>query len=545
MAVSLTDQQAYRRLVAAGNDLLFYEDIDVAAGTMTQLAASDGDIDTSDQLNIFEAYGKVFVVNGSNLKVADFINVKITTTDIKPAGKVYPLHGDILTGGTSTAKMVVDYINASDSTCTVYGRSITVATFSSGETVTGTNDGGDVEFTTNSAEANGPHWYDWTVYANDTTVFGTMPNKAYVGCLYHGRCFISSNPEEPQNWYATRLADPWDFAYASNDTGTPVYGSNVKGPGEIGDVVRAVIPIDKDQLTFGCANSIEYMQGDPAKGGEIMNMTNSTGMFGANSWCRDNKGIFYFWGTTGGIWAMTVPGIPECISLERLPKLLKDEAADPSTHRITMGFDATRFGIIICITLLADGTNSNYWFDLRTKGFFPETYPEECGPYSIYQYAANDTAYTDLLVGCKDGYIRKFDDDKSSDDIGATDEAIDSYAVIGPFPLSGGSMRDGMMGPFELISAGGESGGGETDPDNVTYYAYANRSAAAVIEDVAGTTAAKFTGTIVAPGYRKGQRQRKRARGRYGALRFGNLTAGETWSMETADITVQYAGKVM
>jgi len=90
MAVSLTDQQAYRRLVAAGNDLLFYEDIDVAAGTMTQLAASDGDIDTSDQLNIFEAYGKVFVVNGSNLKVADFINVKITTTDIKTGWQSIP-----------------------------------------------------------------------------------------------------------------------------------------------------------------------------------------------------------------------------------------------------------------------------------------------------------------------------------------------------------------------------------------------------------------------------------------------------------------------
>jgi hypothetical protein len=46
------------------------------AGTMTALAASVGDIDTSDNLNMASAFQKAFIVNGSKLKIADFINTK-------------------------------------------------------------------------------------------------------------------------------------------------------------------------------------------------------------------------------------------------------------------------------------------------------------------------------------------------------------------------------------------------------------------------------------------------------------------------------------
>ena len=76
MAVDITDITTIKRLVAAGNDDIYYEDLDVAAGTMTELDTSGGAIDTSDQLNMFEAFQKVFVVNGTNLKVADFVNYK-------------------------------------------------------------------------------------------------------------------------------------------------------------------------------------------------------------------------------------------------------------------------------------------------------------------------------------------------------------------------------------------------------------------------------------------------------------------------------------
>jgi len=514
----------------------------MAAGTMTKLVASDGDIDTSDQLNMFEAYGKVFIVNGTNRKVADFINIKLTTTDI---GSNIPHHSNILTGGISGARMIVDLITTSTGACTLYGQSITDATFASGETVTGTNDDdGAVSFVLNADEASGPHWYDWITYANDTDTYGEIPSKLYLGVLFHGRNFVSGNPDSQQNWYASRLGNPWDFSYASNDVGSPVAGHNAQSPGKVGDAIRSLVYVNKDYLVFGCANSLQYLQGDPARGGEIMSLTNATGIFGANSYCFDNNGIMYFWGTVGGLWRTTIPGTPECISAVPLPKLLKDEAADPSTHRITMGFDLDRFGILVCITKLSDGTNSNYWYDLRTEGFFPEDYPDECGVYSVFSYAANDTDYTDMLLGCKDGYIRKFDDDKKSDDIGPTDQAIDSYAIMGPVNLSDSNDRESVANAFNIVSAGGNSGGSQGDSNDIAYSIYVGRTPSNVMENVSSGNA-KLNGTFTAPGYRKGQIKRRKVRGKSLAIKVGNSTVDETWSMESLEFNTRPVGRVI
>ena len=128
----------------------------MAAGDLVKLAASDGDINTSDVCRVFQGYGKAFVVNGANLKIADFQNTKIATADI---GANPPDKGNILTGGTSGAQMQVDYITALSGACTIYGFRITTATFSNGETVTGTDDDSNaISFATNAAETAPPHW---------------------------------------------------------------------------------------------------------------------------------------------------------------------------------------------------------------------------------------------------------------------------------------------------------------------------------------------------------------------------------------------------
>jgi len=106
MAVSLTEYANVRRLVAAANNELWYEG-NVATGEMTELAAANGDMDTTDQLNMFEAYQKALVVNGANLKVADFGNIKLTSSALGTAHA----HGDLLTqdqGGGDVAYMTVD-----------------------------------------------------------------------------------------------------------------------------------------------------------------------------------------------------------------------------------------------------------------------------------------------------------------------------------------------------------------------------------------------------------------------------------------------------
>ena len=110
--VSLTDKTTVKRLVALGNNYLYFEGN--VAGTFLQLPASSSDVDTSDQLNMASAFQKVFIVNGSKLKVADFVNTKLTHTALDTPHA----RGDILTQDTDN-KMIVDFTNT-DKTAT-YG----------------------------------------------------------------------------------------------------------------------------------------------------------------------------------------------------------------------------------------------------------------------------------------------------------------------------------------------------------------------------------------------------------------------------------------
>ena len=554
MAVTITPVITYKRLIAAGNNEVWYEDLDMAAGTMVELDTSGGAIDTSDQLVMFENEQRVFVVNGANLKVADFVNTKLTVAAMTSP----PAHGDILTQdqtGGDYAYMVVDFVNTAKTA--IYGYAyyagdatafLTTKDISS-DNATATMDPSPVPLADVTAVTAGPHWYDWTPYPDivltldgSTKSYGSMPNKAYLGWNYRNRACLSGNPEAPFQWYMPRQGNPWDWAYIANDTQSPVAGGN-SDAGELGDIVRCGIPYKDDYLIMGGAGSIWFIAGDPVMGGSINELDLSVGIFGANSWCFGNEGLLYFWGTNG-IYATTIPGTPVCLTQETLPSIVTNEAVDPTTHRINMAYDRKRAGILVTITLLADGTNSDYWYDIATKGFFPESYPEECGPYSLFYYDANDDDYRALLVGCKDGRIREFVSAVKNDDIGATDEAIDANVLLGPQALSSG-MKDGSIGGLDIISAGGESGGALTDSDNITYTVYTGRSAAGILEDADAASNARFTGTFAAPGLQKGNKSRKKARGRVAAVKLSNNTADESISFERLLIDTSEAGRMM
>ena len=535
----IVDKTYSKQLVTVGNYEVWYES---SAGTMAELAAANGDINTSLPLQIFEGYGKVFVVNKTNLKIADFINISIATADL---GANPPTHGMVLTGGSSTAKMVVDYITNLDDNeaCTIYGKRITTATFTTGETVTNTV--ASVSFAMTAAnEVAGPFWYDWTTFGNaagDDTTFGDLPDNATIGCLYRGRAVLSGDVDYPHQWYMMRQANPFDALYGTNDAQSAVAGGN-SDAGEIGDIVVALIPYKDDYLIFGCASSMWLLIGDPCEGGTLAEFDLNTGIFGAKSFCWDSEGNLYFWGTNG-IYKSAVPGKPVCISEINLPKLVKDEAVDVSTHRITMGFDRRRNGITICITVLADGTNSNYFLDLRSGGFFPESYPEECGIFSQFQYEAVDPTYRKLIMGCNDGYLRIFDDSVADDDIGASDEAINSYVTFGPLLTSDDPLYEGKITGLNCITAGGAIDGSQSDSDDIECKIFLANSAEKIIEQLSANSAPKLMKIIKAPGRQRGGSIKRKLRGVYTGIRLGNNTATEKWGFEQLLIDAKKAGR--
>lgn len=489
MAVSLTDVVTYKRLVAVGNNELWYEGTGVGAGTLTELTAANGDIDTSDQLTMFEAFQKVFVVNGAKLFVADFINTRLTseaqiTTNI-------PVKGDILTQDNTDAKIIVDYIYYDDTASDhyVYGYNLS-GTFNTTDLVKDSDDNTIISGANLSAVDSAPQWYPWQVYnEGPASTYGNMPDKAYLGCLYNGRCVLAGNPDYPNQWYMSRVDNPWNWLYGENDPLSAVSGG-AGDVGEIGDIIRCLIPYKDDYLIFGCANSMKVIRGDPACGGSRDEIDLTVGIYGAKSWCHDGGGNLYFWGS-GGIYKLPRDfGQIENLSALRLPELISDEAADPSTHRITMEYDRKRNGLFITVTKVTDGTNSCYWYDLALKSFYPESYPEQCGAYSLFYYDANDTDYKDLLVGCKDGYIRKFDDSKKDDDIGDTNEAINSYVAL-PVTIIGNTEedREGRLTSLVFELGGGTSGGLHGDTNGLSYAVYIGDDAESVIEKMKAETA--------------------------------------------------------
>ena len=601
--VDITDQVTTRRLVAVANSKVEYEDV---AGSLVAITNAT-DVDTTDQLIMFEAFQKAIIVNGSILRVADFINTKIDLGDGNQLTSP-PAKGDILTQNGSGAKMVVDFVDTTKRYIYGYTTSGTFVTTAANTLVSGdetaTMDPNPAPKPNVVSQATTmPHWYTYTNYPDivlsiaaygleiaATKTFGSLPAKAYLGCLYRGRAVLSGNPEYPHQWYMSRQAYIWDYAYLAGDAQSPVVGNNADA-GEVGDIIRALIPYKDDYLIFGCATTMWVLRGDPAAGGSLDEVDLTIGIFGANSWCFDGDGNLYFWGTNGVYIMPTGFGQVKCLTEKVLPDIINTEDVNPSTHRITLGYDRRRKGILVCITLLTDGSNSNYWYDLRTGGFFPESYPDECGPYSMFYYAANDKDYADLLVGCKDGYIRKFLDTAKGDDDGVgADTPINSYCTLPIQPLSSDGDNEGKLTSLTVTNAGGAAGGTELDTDGVDYKLYVADDAETCLEKMKATvtwataqnyligdlriyssieyrcivahlseaggdtheepdtnnidwqTIVHSSGTLSGTGRK--ERIRNRVRGIYLGIKLANSTASETWAIEKVEGDIQPAGKV-
>ncbi|GAH16820.1 unnamed protein product, partial [marine sediment metagenome] len=214
--------------------------------------------------------------------------------------------GDTLTQANSDMSMIIDFIDSTGRY--IYGYTTTTGTWDVTAARNLTIVQADDSLTAPdpnplninlNAKTDPPFGYDWTVYPTiDTKTYGTIPAKAYLGCLFNGRCVLAANPNSPHQWYMSRQANPYDWAYFANDAQSPVSGGD-DDPGEIGDIIRALIPFDSDRLIFGCANSTMQLRGDPTFGGVLGTLDDNVGIFGSHSFCFDGDGNLYFWGTGG------------------------------------------------------------------------------------------------------------------------------------------------------------------------------------------------------------------------------------------------------
>ncbi len=522
------DKGYSRSLVAIGNHEVWYES---AAGTMSELSAANYGIDCSLPLEVSEAFQKLFIANKTNSKIADFVNVKLPTGEIGASSVSAPLKGLTLTGDTSGATMVADFCGVATGSAYVYGYKTSTASFVSGDTVTG-GASNTVSFSMVSAQVDAPHWYDWTPQHNDTTTFGSMPSSADLVCLYRGRLVLAGNPDYPHQWYMSRVLDPFDWKYVVNDPLSPVRGGDADA-GQIGDIIKVLIPYQDDYLLVGCANSWHIIRGDPAWGGSRDLLSDETGIFGDKAWCFDDSNNLYFYGKNGLYKIPVGAGVPppENISELALPEWVSDWGLDISKHRVVLTYDFVRKGLLVSKTTLADGSNDNYFYDFKAGGFFPEEYPDDCGIYSSHFYNATNPTYRGLLLGCKDGYVRKFNDSAKDDTTSAsTAIAIDSYCVLPITQIAADEMGDAKVKSLSVVNAGGASGGEFSDTDNLNIKLYIGDNPEEVLEDIQDVATAVISATISGSGRRN--KLGLNVRTSYLGVKAYNSAVGETWALE-------------
>jgi hypothetical protein len=534
----LTDATTTRRLIAIGGNQFWYENSD---GDMIVLSDSVDDLDTTLPVQHAEAYGKIFIANDVNLKVADFVNVKIATDNI---GTNPPDFDNILTDDTTGAQMVVDYIDAVAGATTIYGRRLTSNIFQASDVVSGTDDDGNaISFTMTAVdEVLPPHWYDWTVYGNNETLYGEMPDKATLVSDYNGRLVLAGNKDYPHEWWMSKVYNPWNWLYQEGTYLTAITSGSMEA-GQMGDVITALIPYADDYFVFGCANSVYLLDGDPTIGGTIENLSATEGIYGPNSWCKDNQSNLYFFSGNGLYKGEGGRHKPISLSQVQIPNWSEEWDLNPANGRVTCSFDPNRNGVLVSYTSLLNGSNNNYWYDIKTTGFYPESYPDNLGVFSSFYYNSLTSADRLLLFGGQDGYIRSFFDSQK-DDVDSDDSLVGvrAYVTLPPLLMNENLDEEGLLVTTTFVLGGGDANSVFPDSDGMDYELFVDEDAEALLEQLKDIGATAFgSGTLSVVG--RNNMIRPRARGRYATYRLSNVNDSETFALNRIYGRVKPVGK--
>ncbi len=361
-----------------------------------------------------------------------------------------------------------------------------------------------------------------SLWTDSTT--SAVPGGCTIGCVYRGRIVLSGDPDDPQNWYMSRIDAPDDWDYGQADVAAAIAGNNADA-GKLGETITALIPHSDDYLVFGCRSSVWLLRGDPTVGGVIDAVDYKTGIVGPYAWCQSTGGVVYFLGTDG-LYRFVPNQKAENLSMNKLPLTFSDRAWGQWTAWVE--WDHAHQGVWVCLSQHEQGQAEIYYYDVRTQSFWSDTIPTEQGPSYLYYYDADTHARSGMMWGGRDGYIRAFDDNAANDDATTGTEAIESSVVFRPRTL-GTELNEGVMTRFDA-----------TLPEGIGQIDYEFKPSD--YAEGAVDARAKVKGTWRQSGRRKSIRRRLRAS--HLALKLSNSNADESWAWETAVMVSKQAGKV-
>lgn len=250
--------------------------------------------------------------------------------------------------------------------------------------------------------------------------------------------------------YASRAGDPLDYDYGQDwgdEARAWALGSGIKA-GVLPHPTTAIFTHSDDCLIAGCKTLLYIVRGDPAAGGDVDLLSRQVGIVDFDAGCYAPNGWLVFL-SLDGLYA--VPGgcggevIP--LSMKSVPRELRD--IDPNVCKVSMAFDIVDHGIHLMLDYGAAHPVDHWWFDWESKSLWPVALQAEHGPHVAHQRRAMHGHDRATVLGCRDGYIRRFHDDFIEDDGG---NAIDAYLLFGPIDL-GGAWGRGMVDEMTAVMA--------------------------------------------------------------------------------------------
>lgn len=360
-------------------------------------------------------------------------------------------------------------------------------------------------------------------------VNGAVPVGCTMVTTYKDRLVWAGDPDAPHAFFASRKGDPLDYDYGrdGSDEGRAVGGTQSNTPtGGISEPIKALINYSSDNLIFGCTNSIYRLRGDWASGGNVEILSRVTGVVGRFAHCCTPEGDIVFLGRDG-LYAMPKGGgEPVPISRDRLPDELT--RLDSEIYDINLEFDVENRGIHIFISQNEStstfGTGQyNWWLDWETKGFWPFQLPSAQQPRCTMYTPGNSAEDNCVLLGCRDGYIRRFHRYAENDD-GTT---FSSHCVIGPINMGDGYSEGLWAEQYATVAQ--RSG-------DVGYALYRGDNH----EEAAIASTAFYSGTWTSNGLN--YKTHPRMRGMSGILKLSNGETGRWWSIETLGARIDRVG---
>lgn len=283
---------------------------------------------------------------------------------------------------------------------------------------------------------------------------GFVPVGRSLVTMWRDRIIYAGGKYTPHVFEMSRQGDPADFDYGADpqDVGRAVIGT-LADAGELGEPITALIPHDQVCLIFGCSTSLWICRGDPAYGGQIDNLSHEIGVVSANAWCYTPDGYLFFL-SKDGLYMMG-PGCgstPVSVSRERLPEELI--SVDTSAYTVSMAYDVRDRGIHLFVTKNTAATAAHWWIDVKltmhgdatNASFWPvELADTDYDPFICHGRKNYTSDYSWVILGGRDGYLRRFRSNLGADD----GTNFESYVDYGPIRLSSNDFVEGVA--YDLV----------------------------------------------------------------------------------------------